>query len=111
APVIDLKPYAGTYRSNQLRVDVSVVDGRLEETVTYEPLDDMQAQIFTGFAGGTVAAPPRRLVPLGKDLFAPAAMPLEAFNGYSRIMLVSYHGLRDGRASYRCAGGRMARRV
>ncbi len=29
-PVGDLTPYAGTYRSNQLRVDVSVVDGQLE---------------------------------------------------------------------------------
>jgi hypothetical protein len=111
APVIDLKPYAGTYRSNQLRVDVCVVDGQLEETVTYEPLDDMQAQIFTAFAGGSVAAPPRRLVPIGIDLFAPAGMPLAAFNGYSRVMLVSYHGVRDGHASYRCAGGRMTRRA
>jgi hypothetical protein len=27
----DLTPFAGTYRWNQLRVDVSVVDGQLEE--------------------------------------------------------------------------------
>jgi hypothetical protein len=66
---------------------------------------------FTAFAGGSVAAPPRRLVPIGTDLFAPAGMPLAAFNGYSRVMLVSYHGVRDGHASYRCAGGRLTRRV
>jgi CubicO group peptidase (beta-lactamase class C family) len=111
APVTDLNPYAGTYRSNQLRVDVSVADGQLVETVTYEPLDAMQEQILTGFAGGLVSAPPRRLVPIGKHLFAPAGMPLAAFNGYSRMMLVSYHGVSDGHASYRCAGGRMTRRA
>ena len=110
-PVTDLEPYAGTYRSNQLRVDVSVVDGQLEESMTYEPLDEVQAQILTGFAGGSFAAPPRRLVPIGKDLFAPAGIPLATFNGYSRMLLVSYHSVRDGHARYRCAGGRMTRRV
>ncbi len=108
--VDDLSPYAGTYRSNQLRVDVSVVDGQLEEKVTYEPLDDAQERIFTRFSGGSFPVPPRRFVPVGKDLFAPAGMPIQAFDGYSRIMLVSYHGVGDGRATYRSAGGRMTRR-
>ena len=36
----DLAPYVGTYRSNQLRVDGRNVDGELEETMTYEPLDE-----------------------------------------------------------------------
>ncbi|MGZ8803636.1 MAG: hypothetical protein ACXWZL_13795 [Mycobacterium sp.] len=110
APVSNLTPYMGTYRSNQLRVDVSAVDGQLEEKLTYEPLDDVQERIFTGFAGGGFEFPPRRFVPLRNDLFAPAGMPLEAFNGYSRQMLVSYHGLDEGKAGYRCAGGRMTRR-
>jgi hypothetical protein len=92
-------------------VDVSVVDDQLEESVTYEPLDEVQAQILTGFAGGSFAAPPRRLVPIGKDLFAPAGIPLATFNGYSRMLLVSYHGVRDGHAGYRCAAARMTRRV
>jgi len=109
-PVDDLTPYAGTYRSNQLRVDVRVVDGQLEETVTYEPLDDAQARIFTGFAGGSFPFAPRRLDPIREDLFAPVGMPLQAFNGYSRQVLVSYHGVSKGRANYRCAGGRMTRR-
>jgi len=109
-PVSDLTPYAGTYRSNQLRVDVTVVDGELEERTTYEPLDDMQARIFSRFAGGTRPFPPRRFVPVRADLFAPAGMPLQAFNGYSRQFLVSYHGTSDGRPAYRCAGGRMTRR-
>jgi hypothetical protein len=52
AAVTDLSPYAGTYRSNQLRVDVSVVDGQLEETVTYEPLDEMQARSSAGSPAG-----------------------------------------------------------
>ena len=109
-PVNDLTPYVGMYRSNQLRVDVSVVDGQLEERMTYEPLDNAQKQIFTGFAGGLSPLPPRRFVPIRKDLFAPAGMPFGAFNGYSRVLLVSYHGISEGRANYRCAGGRMTRR-
>ena len=109
-PSVDLTPYAGTYRSNQLRVDVRIVDDQLEEQVTYEPIDEVQAGIFTRFAGGSFQAPPRRFVPVGKDLFAPAGMPLSAFNGYSRQLLLSYHGVSNGRATYRNAGGRMARR-
>ena len=110
APVQDLTPYAGVYRSNQLRVDVAVVDGQLEETMTYEPLDDIQERIFTGFSGGTYPAPPRRFDPVGPNLFAPAGMPIETFNGYARQLLVSYHGLDDAGPTYRCAGGRMTRR-
>jgi CubicO group peptidase (beta-lactamase class C family) len=106
----DLAPYVGTYRSNQLRVDVGVVDGQLEEKMTYEPLDDVQERIFTRFAGGSFPIPPRRFVPIRKDLFAPAGMPVQAFNGYSRQLLVSYHGVYDGHSNYRCAGGRMTRR-
>lgn len=109
-PVSDLGSYTGTYRSNQLRVDVSAVDGQLEEQMTYEPADENQKRIFTQFAGGYVSGPPRRFEPVGKDLFAPAGMPLEAFSGYSRLMLVSYHGASSGRPGYRCAGGRMTRR-
>jgi CubicO group peptidase (beta-lactamase class C family) len=110
APVGDLTPYAGTYRSNQLRVDVRVVEGGLEETTTYEPIDAVQARIFAGFAGGAVTAPPRRYEPIREGLFAPAGMPVAAFTGYARQLLVSYHGVRNGRASHRCAGGRMTRR-
>jgi len=69
---VDLAPYAGTYRSNQLRIDVRVVDGGLEEMTTYEPLDDQQARIFAGFAGATFPLPPRRFLPVGQNLFAPA---------------------------------------
>ena len=101
---IDLRPYAGTYRSNQLRVDVRVVDGELEEQVTYEPADEAQERIFTGFAGGPFSAPPLRYVPVGDDLFAPAGVPLD---GLPSHYLVSYHG----GAAYRCAGGRMTRRA
>jgi CubicO group peptidase (beta-lactamase class C family) len=109
-PVNDLTPYVGTYRSNQLRVEVSVVDGQLEERTTYEPQDEAQKQIFTRFSGGVSAMPPRRFVPLREGLFAPAGMPLQAFDGYSRVLLVSYQGTSSGRANYRCAGGRMTRR-
>jgi CubicO group peptidase (beta-lactamase class C family) len=101
---IDLQPYAGTYRSNQLRIDVRVVDGGLEEQVTYEPADEAQERIFTGFVGGSFTAPPQRYVPVGKDLFAPAGVPLE---GLPSHYLVSYHG----GAMFRCAGGRMTRRA
>jgi CubicO group peptidase (beta-lactamase class C family) len=105
-PLDDLTCYAGTYRSNQLRVDVSAIDGQLEESITYEPLDDVNEQTFRGFSGGSFPIPSRRFVPVGKDLFAPAGMPLQAFSGYSRQLLVSYHA----GAKYRCAGGRMTRR-
>ena len=108
--VSDLTPYVGVYRSNQLRAEVSVVDGQLEERMTYEPLDDVQKQIFTRFSGGLSAMPPRRFVPIREGLFAPAGMPLQVFNGYSRNLLVSYHGKSSGRANYRCFGGRMTRR-
>jgi CubicO group peptidase (beta-lactamase class C family) len=101
---IDLTSYAGTYRSNQLRIDVRVVDGELEEQVTYEPADDSQERIFTGFVGGPFVAPPQRYVPVGVDLFAPAGLPLDGLPSY---YLVSYHG----GAAYRSSGGRMARRV
>ena len=109
-PVSDLTRYAGTYRSNQMRVDVRVVDGQLEEQMTYEPLDDVQERIFTRFSGGQYPFPPRRFVPVREDLFAPAGMPLQMFNGYMRMLLTSYHGAVDGRSEYRCAGGRMTRR-
>ncbi|MEV0028993.1 serine hydrolase domain-containing protein [Nocardia sp. NPDC050793] len=108
---VDLTPYVGTYRSNQLRVDVDIVDGQLEERVTYEPADASQERIFTEFAGGMTAAPPQRYVPIRPGLFAPAGYPLEAFDGYLRLLLVSYHDVRDGRARFRNAGGRLTRRA
>ncbi|GAB3898186.1 hypothetical protein GCM10029964_082230 [Kibdelosporangium lantanae] len=108
---VDLTPYVGTYRSNQLRVDVSVVDGQLEERVTYEPADATQERIFTEFAGGTTSAPPQRLVPVRPGLFAPAGYPLETFDGYLRLLLVSYHDVHDGQARFRNGGGRLTRRA
>jgi CubicO group peptidase (beta-lactamase class C family) len=101
---VDLTPYAGTYRSNQLRIDVRVVGGELEEQVTYEPADADQERIFSGFVGGEFTAPPLRYVPVGAGLFAPARVPLDGLPPY---YLVSYH---DG-AAYRCSGGRMTRRT
>ena len=107
---VDLAPYVGTYRSNQLRIDVSVVDGRLEERMTYEPADASQERIFTAFAGGATSAPPQRYTPIGPGLFAPADYPPETFDGYLRLLLVSYHDVRDGRARFRNGGGRLTRR-
>ncbi|MEV5742558.1 serine hydrolase domain-containing protein [Microbispora rosea] len=108
---VDLTPYVGTYRSNQLRIDVHVVDGQLEERTTYEPADESQKRIFTEFAGGMTSAPPQRYVPIRPGLFAPAGYPLETFDGYLRLLLVSYHDVRDGRARFRNGGGRLTRRV
>ncbi|GIH44941.1 serine hydrolase domain-containing protein [Microbispora rosea] len=108
---VDLTPYVGTYRSNQLRIDVRVVDGQLEERTTYEPADESQERIFTEFAGGMTSAPPQRYVPIRPGLFAPAGYPLETFDGYLRLLLVSYHDVRDGRARFRNGGGRLTRRV
>ncbi|MGY0232007.1 serine hydrolase domain-containing protein [Longispora urticae] len=108
---VDLTPYVGTYRSDQLRIDVSIVDGQLEERMSYEPADASQERIFTAFAGGTTSAPPQRYVPIRPGLFAPAGYPLETFDGYLRLLLVSFHDLRDGRARFRNGGGRLTRRV
>ncbi|MEU6426183.1 serine hydrolase domain-containing protein [Microbispora sp. NPDC046973] len=108
---VDLTPYVGTYRSNQLRIDVRVVDGQLEERTTYEPADESQKRIFTEFAGGMTSAPPQRYVPIRPGLFAPAGYPLETFDGYLRLLLVSYHDVRDGRARFRNGGGRLTRRA
>ncbi|MGE0553586.1 MAG: serine hydrolase domain-containing protein [Gemmatimonadales bacterium] len=108
--VADLGRYEGTYRSNQLRVDVRVVDGQLEETMTYEPLNERQARTFLQFSGGQFPMPPWRLDPVGDGLFAPAGAPLATFNGLGRIRLVSFHGNANGRASHRSFGGRMTRR-
>ncbi|MFI9556492.1 serine hydrolase domain-containing protein [Nonomuraea endophytica] len=108
---VDLTPYVGTYRSNQLRVDVSIVDGQLEERVTYEPADASQERIFTEFAGGATSAPPQRYVPIRPGLFAPEGYPLEAFDGYLRLLLVSFHDVRDGQTRFRNGGGRLTRRV
>ncbi|MEV4896111.1 serine hydrolase domain-containing protein [Nonomuraea sp. NPDC055795] len=108
---VDLTPYVGTYRSNQLRVDVAIVDGQLEERTTYEPADASQERIFTEFAGGTTSAPPQRYVPIRPGLFAPAGYPPETFDGYLRLLLVSFHDVRDGRTRFRNGGGRLTRRV
>ncbi|GAA2690770.1 serine hydrolase domain-containing protein [Nonomuraea recticatena] len=108
---VDLAPYVGTYRSNQLRIDVSIVDGQLEERMTYEPADESQERIFTEFAGGVTSAPPQRYVPIRPGLFAPAGYPLEAFDGYLRLLLLSFHDVRDGQARFRNGGGRLTRRA
>ncbi|MEU4424518.1 serine hydrolase domain-containing protein [Actinoplanes sp. NPDC024001] len=100
----DLDQYAGVYRSNQLRVEVRVVDGELEELVTYEPADESQERIFTGFVGGEFSVPPMRYVPVGRNLFAPAGVPLD---GLPPHYLVSYHG----GGAYRSSGGRVTRRA
>jgi CubicO group peptidase (beta-lactamase class C family) len=107
-----LDAYAGTYRSNQFRVDVARLGDQLEETVTFEPLDETQSRIFTGFAGGFPQMPPRRLTPVGDGLFAPAGIPLDAFSGViARRMLVSFHGGTSERPDYRLFGGKMSRRA
>ncbi|GGS89887.1 hypothetical protein GCM10010156_55400 [Planobispora rosea] len=108
---VDLTPYAGTYRSDQLRIDVRVVDGQLEEQAAYEPADASQERVFTAFTGGMTAAPPQRYVPIRAGLFAPAGYPPETFDGYLRLLLVSYHDIRDGRARFRNGGGRLTRRA
>ncbi|WP_327003651.1 beta-lactamase family protein [Dactylosporangium sp. NBC_01737] len=107
----DLARYAGTYRSDQLRVDVRVVDGELEEQITYEPADGVQEATFTGFAGGPFVVPPMRYAPVGRDLFAPAGMPVGELDLTSRQYLISYHGDTGDGPTHRCAGGRMTRRV
>ena len=40
----------------------ALTKGLLGETMTYEPLDDVQERIFTRFAVGSFPVPPRRFV-------------------------------------------------
>jgi CubicO group peptidase (beta-lactamase class C family) len=107
----DLTRYEGTYRSNMLRVDVKAVDGELEETMTFEPLDDGYARTFAQFSGGGFPYPPYRLAAVGQGLFAPAGIPLQALNGLNRIRMISFHGDANGRPTHHSFGGRMMRRV
>jgi len=109
--VPDLSDFAGTYRADQVRIDVRVIDGQLEETFALEPVDAAQARVLGGFMGGVTAFPPLRLVPVGERLFAPAGIPLDAFEGFGGRMLVSFHGDTAGQPTHRLAGGRMSRRV
>jgi hypothetical protein len=90
----DLEGFAGTYRSNQFRVDVRVVDGQLEETMQYEPFDDTQARILRGFTGGIMPFPPHRLAPVGERLFAPASPAPETRNPRVRRVLLAFGGAR-----------------
>jgi hypothetical protein len=101
----DLSPYVRTCLSNQLRVDGRIVDGELEETMTYEPLDERQADIFTRFAGATYPLPPRRFVPVGRDLFAPAGVRMPALSGTPGTCWFPTHNVAASGATYRCAGG------
>jgi hypothetical protein len=108
---VDLTAYAGTYRSDQLRVDVKVMGEQLEETVAFEPLDEAHAHILQGFSGSLAPLPPRRLVPVRDRLFASAGASPEAINGFvGRRMLTSFHSDAGGRPEYRSFGGRMTRR-
>ena len=72
--VSDLSKYEGTYRSDQFRVDVRLVDGQLEEEMAFEPLDDGIARTFHHFSGGQYPFPPYRLDPVGEGLFAMAVL-------------------------------------
>ena len=108
----DLASYEGTYRSNQLRMDIRAVDGQLEQAITYEPLDADQERILTEGSGAQFPGPPLRFVPVGNGLFAPAGAPLESFTGIrGRGGLMSFHGQAQGRAAYRGWAGRLARRI
>nr|WP_211243226.1 hypothetical protein [Rhodococcus oryzae] len=79
--------------------------------MTYEPADESQERISTELAGGMTSAPPQRCAPIRPGLFAPAGYPLEAFDGYLRLLRISSHDVRDGQARFRNAGGRLTRRT
>jgi CubicO group peptidase (beta-lactamase class C family) len=108
---VDLTSLEGAYGSCQFRVDVKAVDGQLEETMTFEPLDEEQERAFHGFSGGTFPFPPYRLEPVGDGLFGPVGVPLEAFQGTSRVRLASYFGGAGDKPEYRLMGGRITRRL
>ena len=106
----ELTRYEGTYRSDQIRVDLTAIDGRLEQVTTFEPLDADHARILGQFSGGQLPPPPQRLVPVGDGLFAPADTPLESFTGQGRLNLVSFHGQTNGGPAYSSSRLRLPRR-
>jgi len=108
-PAPELDRYAGSYRSHQLRVDIAVVDGELEQTFAFEPLDEEQRRNLDRFSGGDFPPPPLRLVPVGDGLFAAAGVPLDTLTGLGRLSMVSFHGEATGHAAYRSSGARLPR--
>jgi hypothetical protein len=108
---VDVRSYEGAYGSSQFRIDVKALDGQLEETMSWEPLDEQQDRVFHGFSGSTFPFPPYRIEPVGDGLFAPVGAPLSAFNGLSRVRLVSFFGSANGTPAYRMMGGRITRRL
>jgi hypothetical protein len=68
-PVSDLSPYAGTYRSNHAgRRQRRGRSTRREGGLRTDGRDTGSDLHRVGFAGGSVAAPPRRFVPVRQDL-------------------------------------------
>ncbi|WP_279581767.1 serine hydrolase domain-containing protein [Fodinicola feengrottensis] len=93
-----LAGYAGTYRTLQYRHDVRTVEGHLEHSVTFEPMDSDHARLGA-YAGGPQ---PTKLAPVSNGIFAPADRPAESFTGpFGRMNLVSFHGTTpDGHPSH-----------
>jgi CubicO group peptidase (beta-lactamase class C family) len=105
----DLSRFEGSYRSHQLRVDVTAVEGQLEQTFVFEPLDDEQRGILERFSGGNFPPPPQRLVAVGDGLFAAADAPPDSLKGLGRMFMVAFHGDVNGHAAHRSQGGRLPR--
>ena len=110
-PVERLERYVGTYRADQLRVEVGIVAGHLEQKHIPEPRDEIHRAIMDEFSGGAALPPPQRLIPVRDDLFAPEGMPLESFTSIrGRYALVSFIGYEAGLPTLRGMGGRLIRR-
>jgi len=105
----DLSRFTGTYRSDQLRIDVREVDGTLEQTFAFEPTDHQQRRILAGFSGENFPPSPQRLVAVGDGLFADANAPLDSLSGLARMFMVGFHGDAKGHAAHRSQGMRLPR--
>ncbi len=104
----DLGRYAGSYRSNQLRVEVGVVDGQLEETTSTSRPTTPRPGCTPGSPAGC-PHPTHGAWSRSGGTCSPGRCSAGSFAD-PRQPLVLYHGIRDGRAAHRCAGGRMTRR-
>lgn len=110
-PVADLERYVGTYRADQMRVEIRVADGQLEQAQTIEPRDETHRAIMDAFTGSMPPPAPQRLVAVREDLFAPEGLALESFTSIrGRSALISFLGYESGAPTFRGTANRLMRR-
>ena len=88
-----------------------MVDGELEEQITYEPADGGQEATFTGFVGGPFVVPPLRYVQSARTCSRPPGCPWTSWISRRACTSSRTMATPGPEPTLRCAGGRMTRRV